>query len=48
MAINWTEAQIEKIVASVMKGLGCETPAEKANYDGSGYNGKNYIGPCAC
>ena len=44
MAINWTEAQIEKIVASVMKGLGCETPAEKANYDGSGYNGKNYIG----
>ena len=44
MAINWTEAQIEKIVASVMKGLGGCAPTTKEEYDGSGYNGKKYIG----
>ncbi len=44
MAINWTEAQIEQIVASVMKGLKSESPATTGEYDGRGYNGKNYIG----
>ena len=45
MAINWTEAQIEQIVASVMKGLGGSvSPAIKGKYDGSGYNGKRYVG----
>ncbi len=44
MAINWTEADIEKIVASVMKGLGGASPTTKNEYDGSGYNGKKYIG----
>ena len=44
MAINWTEAQIEQIVASVMKGLGNEIPKSKCDYNGAGYNGKKYIG----
>ena len=44
MAINWTEAQIEQIVASVMKNLNCESPTTKNSYDGAGYNGKKYIG----
>ena len=44
MAINWTEAQIEQIVASVMKGLKGEAPAAKGEYSGAGYNGKKYIG----
>ena len=44
MAINWTEAQIEQIVASVMKGLKNEAPPTKDEYDGSGYNGKKFIG----
>ena len=44
MAINWTEAQIEEIVASVMKSLTGEAPKAKDEYDGAGYNGKKYIG----
>ena len=44
MAINWTEADIEKIVASVMKGLKSEEAPSKCQYDGSGYQGKKYIG----
>ena len=44
MAINWTEAQIEQIVASVMKGLTGESVATKGKYDGAGYNGRKYIG----
>ena len=44
MAINWTEAQIEEVVASVLKNLQMETPAVKNAYDGSQYNGKKYVG----
>ena len=45
MAINWTEAQIEKIVASVMKELsGAPSVSTKGEYDGAGYQGKRYIG----
>ncbi|MBR5139504.1 MAG: aldehyde dehydrogenase EutE [Clostridia bacterium] len=45
MAINWTEAQIEKIVASVMKELGgAAATSTKGEYDGAGYQGKRYIG----
>ena len=44
MAINWTEAQIEQIVASVMKGLGSTSPTTKYEYDGASYNGKRFIG----
>ena len=43
MAINWTEAQIEQIVNSVMKGLKCEAATE-GKCDGAGYRGKKYIG----
>jgi len=44
MAINWTEAQIEQIVASVMKGLGGVASTPKCEYSGAGYNGKGFIG----
>ena len=44
MAINWTEAQIEEIVASVMKGLTGNAPATRDEYDGAGYNGKKFVG----
>ena len=44
MAINWTEAQIEQIVATVMKGLKGEAPATKGEWDGAGYKGNRYIG----
>ena len=44
MAINWTEAQIEQIVASVMKGLTGEPGAKACEYSGESYNGKKYIG----
>ncbi len=44
MAINWTEAQIEQIVATVMKGLKSEAPATEGEYDGAGYHGRGYIG----
>ncbi len=44
MAINWTDAQIEEIVASVMKGLKGDSPAPRCKYDGASYNGKKYIG----
>ncbi|MBQ8295391.1 MAG: aldehyde dehydrogenase EutE [Clostridia bacterium] len=45
MAINWTEAQIEEVIASVIKNLnGGVAPAAKNSWDGSQYNGKRYIG----
>ena len=44
MAINWTDAQIEQIVASVMRELKSESPATTGKFDGAGYNGKKYIG----
>ena len=44
MAINWTEAQIEEIVATVMKGLKGEAPAVKGEFCGAGYQGRKYIG----
>jgi propionaldehyde dehydrogenase len=44
MAINWTEAQIEQIVASVMKSLTGDAPSTKCEYSGAGYNGKRFIG----
>ena len=45
MAINWTDAQIEQIVASVMKELkGSASPEIKGEYSGAGYNGRKFIG----
>ena len=44
MAINWTDAQIEQIVASVMKSLNGDASISKMEYSGECYNGKKYIG----
>ena len=44
--MNWTEAQIEQVIASVIANLKNEAPAAKNtnSYDGSQYNGKKFIG----
>ncbi len=45
MAINWTESQIEEVIAAVIKNLNKQTPAvASTNYDGSQYEGRRYIG----
>ncbi len=43
MAINWTEAQIEEVVAAVIKNLGGDTRA-KSGWDATQYNGRKLIG----
>lgn len=45
MAINWTEADIEKVVASVLKNLATEAPTTaKCDWDATGYCGRRFIG----
>ena len=44
MAINWTEAQIEEVVASVLKNLKGETPARANGWDSTQYEGRKLIG----
>ena len=45
MAINWTEAQIQEVIASVIKNLGAEAPANnKAKWDSKSYEGRALIG----
>ena len=44
MAINWTEAQIEEVVASVIRGLRPDAPATDRSFCGAGYKGRSYIG----
>ena len=47
MAINWTEAQIEQVVASVLKGLSKDMPAATApalSYSSTSYEGRPFIG----
>ena len=45
MAINWTEAQIEEVVASVIRNLQGVTPAKaNTNWDSTQYNGRRLIG----
>ena len=45
MAINWTEAQIEEVVASVIRNLQGGTPAKaNDNWDSTQYNGRRLIG----
>ena len=44
MAINWTEAQIEEVIAQVLKNLNGGAPTAKNAWDGSQYNGRKYIG----
>ena len=44
MAINWTEAQIEEIIANVIKNLGgCASPVAK-DWDSTQYQGRKLIG----
>ena len=44
MAINWTEADIQNIVASVLKSLGTAPSGVKAEWNSTSYNGRRLIG----
>ena len=44
MAINWTEAQIEEVVSSVLKNLNKEMPTKKSGWDSTQYNGRKLVG----
>ena len=44
MAINWTEAQIEEVIAAVIRNLGGSAPSKKTGWDASQYNGRKLIG----
>ena len=44
MAMNWTEAQIEEVVASVIKGLKSEGGVSHVEWDAESYNGRRYVG----
>ncbi len=44
MAVNWTEAQIEAVIANVIKGLKADSCIERAEWDAKSYNGRNFIG----
>ena len=44
MAINWTEAEIEAVVASVLKNLKTKEPVTDAGWDARGYRGRGFIG----
>ena len=44
MAINWTEAQIEEVVAAVIKNLGGNATTAKSGWDSTQYNGRRLIG----
>ena len=43
MAINWTDAQIEQVVAAVIKNLGGNS-VSKSGWDSTQYNGRKLIG----
>ena len=44
MAINWTEAQIQEVISSVLKSLGAEAPAKKTEWNSTSYEGRALIG----
>ena len=45
MAINWTEADIEKVVASVLKNLKSDTVSKSAtDWDATGYGPRKFVG----
>ena len=44
MAINWTEAQIEEVVASVIKSLGNGVSTVRSDWDSTQYHGRKLIG----
>ena len=44
MAINWTEAQIEEVIAKVIKNLGGGASTIRNDWDSKQYNGRKLIG----
>ncbi len=44
MAINWTEAQIEEVIAKVIKNLGGGASTVRNDWDSTQYNGRKLIG----
>ena len=44
MAINWTEADIEKIIAQVVKNLGANVPEAECQWNSKSYQGRSFIG----
>ena len=44
MAINWTEAEIQEVISSVLKSLGAEAPAKKTEWNSTSYEGRALIG----
>ena len=45
MAINWTEAEIAKVVTAVMQSLGAtSSPAALSSWDASSFEGRKFIG----
>ena len=44
MAINWTEAEIEEVIASVIKNLRGDAFAKDESFDSKGYSGRRFIG----
>ena len=44
MAINWTEAQIEEVIAAVIKNLNGGATAASKGWDATQYNGRRLIG----
>ena len=45
MAINWTEAEISKVVSAVMQSLGAlPSPAAPSSWDASSFEGRKFIG----
>ena len=44
MAMNWTEAQIEEVVAAVVKNIKKEGAKPSAEWDAESYNGRRFIG----
>ena len=44
MAINWTEAQIEEVIASVLKSLGNGVSTVRSDWDSTQYHGRKLIG----
>ena len=44
MAMNWTEAQIEEVIASVIKNLKTDNTTPATGWDSTQYNGRKLIG----
>ncbi len=44
MAVNWTEAQIEAVIANVIRNLKTDAQTGSVQWDAKGYNGRKFIG----